>query len=132
MFARERPPVLSTLTSTPSARSSAWLSSPTYRILRPLEIRFPLATLTLRSPGGATPQTEKSTHVHKSKRPRTIVSTPPPAQLIVLGAILEEVGNGSSNGWTHKAKDAAITAVPSFLGMGGILFLLSVLGAFPK
>ncbi len=49
------------------------------------------------------------------------------AQLIVLGAILEEVGNGHS-GWGDKAKAAAMQTVPPFAGMGGLLFLLSVLG----
>lgn len=37
-------------------------------------------------------------------------------------------GHGRSGGWGDKTKAAIIQTAPSFVGLGGILFLLSVLG----
>ena len=46
--------------------------------------------------------------------------------LIVSGAVLQEVSNG--HGWAEKTKAIVLQTVPPFAGMGGLLFLLSVLG----
>lgn len=48
--------------------------------------------------------------------------------LVLGGAVLEEVMNGHAEGWGEKTKLSVVQAAPSFLGLGGILFLLSVLG----
>lgn len=47
--------------------------------------------------------------------------------LVVGGAVLEEVMNGHVQGW-DRVKSAVIQNAPPFAGLGLTLFLLSVLG----
>ena len=44
--------------------------------------------------------------------------------------VMEEVANGHADGWAEKLKTPVIQAAPPFAGMGGVLFLLDVLGVF--
>ena len=48
--------------------------------------------------------------------------------LVLGGAVLEEVMNGHGAGWGDKTKAVVLQTVPPFAGMGGLLFLLSVMG----
>ena len=48
--------------------------------------------------------------------------------LIVSGAVLQEVSNGVNGGWQKKLWHGVVQNIPPFAGMGGVLFLLSVLG----
>ncbi len=48
--------------------------------------------------------------------------------LVAVGAVLEEVMNGHCDGWAARTKAVLVQTVPPFAGMGGLLFLLSVLG----
>ncbi len=47
--------------------------------------------------------------------------------IVVTGAVLAEVMNGHADGWAARTKAVVIQTVPPFAGMGGLLFLLSVL-----
>lgn len=49
-----------------------------------------------------------------------------------FGAGLGEVSNGHSGGWGVQAKNAFIQAAPSFIGLGGILFLRELMGVMPE
>ncbi len=48
--------------------------------------------------------------------------------LVLGGAVLEEVMNGHADGWAEKTKTVMIQTIPPFAGMGGLIFLLSALG----
>ena len=49
-------------------------------------------------------------------------------QIVVTGAVLEEVANGLGNGWGDKLRASIIQSVLPFAGMGGLIFLLDVVG----
>ena len=48
--------------------------------------------------------------------------------LVIGGAVLEEVMNGHADGWADQTRKIIIQTVPPFAGMGGLLFLLSAIG----
>ena len=62
------------------------------------------------------------------KELRLLIVTLINQQVVVTGAVLEEVSVVTNGGWQTKLKTGVIQTVPPFAGMGGLLFLLSVMG----
>ena len=61
------------------------------------------------------------------KKLRVYVVTLLEQNLIVTGAVLEEVSTVTNGGWQGKMKSVALQSTP-FAGAGGVLGLLRVLG----